>query len=232
MKKRFLLGTLLFVFLFILTGCKNDALKFKEDYESMNGKENSMGKIHRTITIDEKNPYVYISPKDLVGKIENKETFYVYFGSTLCPWCRSVIEKSIEVAKNKGISKIYYVDIWDKDGNEILRDKYIINSNDELELTVEGTKEYKKLLAYFDSVLSNYTLKDSNGNTISTNEKRIFAPNFIYVEKGEAKNLVEGISDKQSDSREELTTEMLKDEENIFNGFFKENDSCKIDSKC
>lgn len=231
MKKRFLIG-LLFILIFILTGCRNDGLKFKEDYESMNGKENKMGKIHRTVNINEKNPYVYITPKNLVEKIENKETFYVYFGSTLCPWCRSVIEKSIEVAKEKGISKIYYIDIWDNEGNEILRDKYTLNENGTLELTVKGTSEYRKLLAYFDSVLSNYNLKDSNGNNVSTNEKRIYAPNFIYVENGEAKNLVEGISDKQNDSREELTEEMLKDEENIFNSFFKESDVCKIDNKC
>lgn len=230
MKKRIIL--LFLVFIFFLTGCKSDALKFKEDYESMNGKENASGKIHRTVNIDEKNPYVYASAKDIVNMIENKETFYVYFGSTLCPWCRSVIEKSIEVSKSKGITKIYYVDIWDKDGNEILRDKYSLNEDGSLELTIKGTEEYRKLLAYFDSVLSNYNLTDSNGNSVSTNEKRIYAPNFIYVEKGEAKNLIEGISEHQKDSREELTEEILKDEENIFNGFFKESDACKIDNKC
>ena len=32
--------------------------------------------------------------------------------------------------------------------------------------------------------------------------------------------MVEGISDKQKDSREELTEEMLEDEEKIFNDFF------------
>ncbi len=232
MKKKFLLGIILLFSVFALTGCKNDALKFKEDYESMNGKENAMGKVHRTINISEKNPYVYVTPKELIKKIENKETFYVYFGSTLCPWCRSVIEKSIEVANNKGISKVYYVDIWDNEGNEILRDKYVLREDGTLELTIKGTPEYEELLTYFDNVLSNYNLKDSNGNTISTNEKRIYAPNFIYVENGKAINLVEGVSDKQKDSREELTTEMLQDEEKIFNGFFKNNDSCKVDSKC
>lgn len=232
MKRKFLITILLLVSIFTLTACKNDALKFKEDYESINGKENAAGKIHRTVKIDEKNPYVYITPKVLVEKIENKETFYVYFGSTLCPWCRSVIEKSIEVSKNKGINKIYYIDIWDKEGNEILRDKYTLKEDGTLELTIEGTSEYKKLLAYFGSVLSNYNLKDSSGKNISTNEKRIYAPNFIYVENGEAKKLVEGISSKQSDSREELTSEMLKEEENIFNSFFKDSDVCKIDNKC
>ena len=43
----------------------------------------------------------------------------------------------------------------------------------------------------------------------------------MYVEKGKAVRLVTGVSDKQEDSREELTDEMLEDEEKIFTEFFK-----------
>ena len=56
--------------------------------------------------------------------------------------------------------------------------------------------------------------------TISTGEKRIYAPNFMYIEKGEIKRLVTGKSELQKDSREELTKEMLEDEDKIFNEFF------------
>jgi hypothetical protein len=69
-------------------------------------------------------------------------------------------------------------------------------------------------------VLKEYNLKDENGEDIFTGEKRIYAPNYFYIEKGVVKNMVEGISDKQKDSREELTEEMLEDEEKIFNDFF------------
>ncbi len=230
MKKRLFVLTLIVL---LICGCTSrSATEFKKEYEALNGVENANGKKHREISIDKDNPFEKVSAEEVVDKTENKETFYVYFGSTLCPWCRSVIEKSIEVANNKGISKVYYVDIWDNEGNEILIDKYVLREDGTLELTIKGTPEYEELLTYFDNVLSNYNLKDSNGNTISTNEKRIYAPNFIYVENGKAINLVEGVSDKQKDSREELTTEMLQDEEKIFNGFFKNNDSCKVDSKC
>lgn len=230
MKRKFLLGILLLL-TFILTACGSDALKFKKDYEDNNGKLNIAGKEHRTVEISKDNPFVYATDLDIVDKIENKETFYVYFGSTLCPWCRSVIEKFIEVANERGVKKVYYVDIWDSEGNEIMRDKYKVNDDGTLELVNEGTEAYRKLLAYFDSVLSQYNLT-LNGNKVSTGEKRIYAPNFIYVENGEAKDLVEGISDKQTDSREDLTEEMLNDEEEIFNNFFKASDVCKIDSKC
>lgn len=230
--KKYLLGILLLIMVFALTACNNDASKFKRDYESLNGKVNASGKEHRTISIDKKNPFVYSTDKEIVEMIEDKETFYVYFGSTSCPWCRSVIEAFIKVANEKNVPKVYYVDIWDSEGNEIVRDKYKVNDEGNIELVVEGSEAYKKLLVYFDSVLSDYNLTNSSGDKVSTGEKRIYAPNFIYVENGEAKDLVEGISANQLDSREPITYGLLKDEEDIFENFFKEADVCKVDSKC
>lgn len=206
----------------MLVGCNknNKALEFKKEYESLNGEKSKSGKEHRSVTIDKDNPYEKVDAKEIVKKIENKETFYVYFGDKLCPWCRSVIEKSIEVAKKNKIEKIYYVPIWNDDGEEILRDKFEFLDG-ELKKTIQGTDEYQKLLQVFDDLLSEYTVKDQDGNKVSTGEKRIFAPNYIYVEKGIPKKITTGTSDKQTDSREELTKEILEDEENLFNDFFK-----------
>ena len=208
--------------LVILTGCTNkNALDFKKEYEALNGKENASGKVHRTINISEDNPYEKVSSKKILELIGNKETFYVYFGDEMCPWCRSVIEKSIEVAKKNNIKKIYYVKIWDSEGNEVLRSKYKLNDSNEPELVQKGTDDYYELLKKFDKVLADFTLSTKTGEKINVNEKRIYAPNFIYVEKGVPIKIVEGISDKQKDSREDLTKEILKDEEDLFNKFFK-----------
>ena len=134
---------LLALSLLLLVGCSNkNASNFKKDYEEMNGKTNSYGKKYREVTINKKNPFIEVEASEIVKKIENKETFYVYFGSRLCPWCRSVIEKSIEVSNKNNIKKIYYVDIWDDEGNEILRDKYTLDDNNEKVLVNEG-KERK-----------------------------------------------------------------------------------------
>ena len=207
--------------LFLTTGCGNkDAQKFKEEYESINGSENVSGKVHRTVNINEKNPFVYTTAEDIVKKIENKETFYVYFGDKLCPWCRSVIEKFIEIANDKNIKTVYYVPIWDEDGEEIVRDKLKVNDEGNIEVVKEGTAAYKTLLEKLDNVLSVYSLSDKDGKSVDSKEKRIYAPNFIYIESGEAKKLVEGISEKQTDARQELTEEILKDEEEILNSFF------------
>ena len=220
MKKNIIIVLLLII---LSLGCvrkeNSYSINFKEEYEILNDITNKNGKQHRSVSIDKNNPYQKVTPKDVIDKIESKETFYLYVGDSLCPWCRSVIEKSIEVANNKKIDKIYYIEIWDDEGNEILRDKYQLNDG-KVEKIKDGTDEYYKMLDYFEYLLSDYTLTDEDGKKVSVGEKRIFAPNFIYIEYGTAKKLVEGISDKQKDSREELTEDILKDEEKIFEDFF------------
>ena len=220
MKKILLMLLVVMITLLVITGCsKRASLDFKDEYESLNGKTNKSGKEHRSVTIPKDNPYEKVSPSKIVELIDNKETFYVYFGDKLCPWCRSVIEKSCEIAKDNKIKKIYYVNIWDDDGNEIFRDKYSLEDGKVVKVS-DGIDEYYKLIEKFDNLLSDYTLTDEDGNSIEVGEKRIYAPNFVYVEKGKAIKLVEGISDKQKDSREELTEDMLKDEEEQFNDLF------------
>ena len=237
MRKNILKIGLCLIILFGFTACNknnNDnskAIEFKNEYESLNGKTNKKGKIHRTISIDKDNPYEKITPQKVVEMLNNKETFYLYVGDKLCPWCRSVIEKSIEVAKNNKINKVYDIDIWDDDGNEILRDKYEVKNN-ELVKTVESIYEYEILLNKFSNFLEDYIVKDDNDKEYNTNEKRIFAPNYFYIEKGEVVRMTDGMSDKQEDSRDDLTEEILKDEEKKFNEFFEVSDVCTSKESC
>lgn len=211
------------IIILLVTGCckeSKDALKFKKEYESINGKDTGYGKKHRILNINKNNPFVYISTKDLIKKIDNKDTFYVYFGSPKCPWCRSALEKAIEVANKNNIDKIYYVDIWDKDGNEILRDRYIVEDG-KLQEKIKGTDDYYILLDKLKNVLSDYSVTDESGKEYDVNEKRIYAPNYIYIKNGKAKSLIEGTSNNQKDPFEKLTDKLLKDEEKMFNNFFK-----------
>ena len=233
MKKRILLLMLIIMSLFTVVGCekkddKNYGLEFKKEYESLNGKTNKAGKEHRTINISEDNPYIKVEPAEVVKMIDNKKSFFLYVGDPLCPWCRSVLEKSIEVANKYKIKKIYYIKIWDEDGNEIFRDKYEIKDN-ELVKIVEGSKEYKRLLKEFDSVLSDYNITNEKEESINTGEKRIYAPNYFYIKNGKVVKLITGNSNLQKDSREELTEEILEDEEKQFIELFKLDTSCSKD---
>ena len=217
--------------MFTLTSCANkDHIAFKENYESLNGTTNKNGKEHRTVTIPKDNPIIISNASEIIKKIENEESFYVYFGSTLCPWCRSVIEKAIEIANTNGIDKIYYVDVWDEEGNEILRDRYTIDDNGNAVEEIEGTEEYYKLLTYLNDVLPDYTYaaNKNGGQKLDIDEKRIYLPTFIYIAKGKPIRATGGISDLQTDSRQELTNEILQDEEKQFDDFFISvcDDSC------
>ena len=222
MKKKVLLLILLVLAVVGVTGCKKqneDALKFKEEYESFNNQKNDYFE-YRALSIDEKNPFVFATDEDIVEMFENEDDFIVYFGDPQCPWCRSVVEQAIKSAKENNIKKIYYVRFWKGFHEELIRDVYKLDENNEPVLDQEGSKAYTKLLEYLDGVLNEYTLKDAEGNTISTNEKRIFLPNFVAVQGGQAKELVQGISDKQTEYNGELTEEIIKDEQKIFNDFF------------
>ena len=97
---------ILILAVFSLTACtKKDSVLFKDEYESLNGTKNANGKEHRTVSIPSDNPIIISDAKEIVKMVESEESFYVYFGSKLCPWCRSVIEKALEVANMNGVKK-------------------------------------------------------------------------------------------------------------------------------
>ena len=224
MKKKVLVLITLFLVSFLLVGCtsKKDskaALDFKKEYEAVNGKEAKMGMTHRTIKIDKDNPFEKVEPKKIVELLDKKESFYLYIGDPYCPWCRSVIEKAVEVAKAKKVKKVYYIDFWDDDWNEILRDKYEFKDG-KLVKTVEATKEYERMLKEFGPLLRDYTVTDENGNEVEVGEKRAFGATFIAVKKGKAVRMTEGHSKKQKGAFDELTDEILDDEEEEFNKLF------------
>lgn len=212
--KKILIISLACVLAFTSTACslfkKTDAVKFKEEYESLNGvKSKKTGKINRSVNISKDNVFVYKKASDIVDAINNKETFAVYFGFSECPWCRSVISTLSEVATDIGIDEIYYVDVSDiRDELEVKNGKVVTKK--------QGDKSYMELLKLLDNVLDDYTLTDDSDKEISTSEKRIYAPNVVSVVAGKAIKKDTGISDKQTNPYMKLTAKMKKETYNKF----------------
>ena len=237
MKRKILLSLLIIITLFTVTACgkkeeKKDnkaALEFKEEYESLNGKMARFKKEHRTLSISEDNPYVKTTPAKVLEMIENKESFFLYVGDPLCPWCRSVIEQSIETAKEYGIEKIYYIDFWDDENKEILRDVYELVDG-KIVKTVEETEEYKKLLDLCgdDLGLRNYTVTDKKGKEVEVNKKRFYGPSFFEIKNGVFVKYTDARSSKQTGPLDELTDEIKKDMDEKFSDLFTEvcTDAC------
>ncbi len=142
--KKFMKIILIILLLIGITGCgqekETDALKFKNEYESYNGKVNERNqKEYRSISIEEDNPIAYATAEDISLKMDRKESFYVYFGFSTCPWCRSMIENMLKAAKEHEVGTIYYVDVLE------IRDTKTVNAEGEIELTREGDPFYMKL---------------------------------------------------------------------------------------
>lgn len=208
-----------------------DELKFKEDYESLNGEKNSSGKNYRVLKISKDNNMIYSSVSEVLKKIENKETFVVYFGFNSCPWCRSVLNELISASNDLNINKIYYVNV--RENGVDIRDTLEYKDGNIVK-TKEGVEGYDKLLEVFNDVLSDYSLSDSDGNKIDSKEKRIYAPNVIAIVNGKAAKLTSGISDSQNDAYMDLTNEMKKETYDKFTEVLKliNNTSCGLDKEC
>ena len=220
----------------LLVGCSNkekeldDSVKFKEEYESINGEVSYGENTYRELSIDKDNPIIYKSAKDIVEMIDNKETFVVYFGFSTCPWCRSVINNLINVSKDLEIDTIYYVDVKE------IRDVMKLDEENAVYIDKEGTKDYYNLLFRLNDVLEDYTLTDKDGNEINTNEKRIYAPNIVAVIEGKATKMTTGISDMQEDAYMELSDEINIDSYDMIKCVLEctkeEKEVCPLDKSC
>ena len=211
--RKIVYGLLVGALLISITGCnlwrQSDAMKFKKEYESLNGTKSSSGKTIRTIAIEEENPIVYATAEEIVEKIEEGETFVVYFGFASCPWCRAMIEQLLASAKENNIKTIYYVDISN------IRNNYEWKTG-KIEKTEEGTDGYNELVDLLSNVLSDYTITNDKDEKVNTGEKRIYAPNVVAIVNGKAVEMVEGTSKALEDPYSELTEEMKEDSFNSF----------------
>ena len=213
----------------ISNNSQTDGIKFKEEYEKLNGKKNDQGKKYREIIIDSKNKMVYKTTEEVLNLIDKKKSFVLYFGFDTCPWCRSVVPTLASISKELN-QEVYYIDVKD------IRDTFELDDDNKPKLVKKGSKDYSKLLEKLEPVLEDYTLTDSDNNEIKVGEKRIYAPSIVSVIDGKAKELTTGISDKQIDGYMKLTKEMEKGTYNKIKKVLKQvsdkNNTCYLDKGC
>lgn len=178
--KKISLIIIMILAIFCLGGCKSkntDALKFKNEYEDLNGKTSKSGKTYLDVSIDDDNPIVYLTAKEASEKI-NSDTGVFYFGFPECPWCRNALPVLLNAAKNSELDKIYYVNMYD------VRDTMEVDTEGNVVTTKKGATGYSELLDSLDSILDEYTLTDSNDNQVLTGEKRVYVPLVVFVVDG------------------------------------------------
>ncbi len=227
--KKVLLIAFVFVSVLAIYGCnkKNantDALKFKEEYESLNDKKNSSNKIYPKVSISKDNKVKYAS-YDRLLEILDKESGIIYLGYPECPWCRNAVPVLLEAASELDLD-VYYMNMHDE------RDTIKIKEDGSMEIVNPGTDGYKKLLQRLDAILPDYTLEDVNGKTVSANEKRIYVPLVIFVRDGEIVGYYADTVESQTNPYELLNNDQKNELMDIYLELMHKvlNDVC--DDKC
>ncbi len=106
LKRRNSLFVILLVICLLVSGCgkkESDAIKIKKEYEEYN---NTMMKV----SMEEDNPFVYISEEELYNKMNNKKAFCLFICTPKNENCRRDIAPLIEAGKDLNIKSIYYMD--------------------------------------------------------------------------------------------------------------------------
>ena len=187
MKKKtiVIIGIIVFIFLgslggfFLLKTTSNeDALRFKNEYEALNGTiRESDGATYNIVSISRNNPIQYVDAKGAVDVLESDKAI-LYIGADWCPWCRNAVPVLFEVAKKYSVSTIYYLDLDDEKDSFEIQDGNLVKTKD-------GSVGYYELLDKLSNYLNDYVLKDSNGKEYNTNEKRIYLPSVYAIKSGE-----------------------------------------------
>ena len=124
-----------------------------------------------------------------------------------------MVENLLDLADKNKVD-VYYVDVLDiRDVKEISDGKVVT--------VKDGDKAYMELLSKLDTVLSDYSLKDDDGKSYETNEKRIYAPNVVAIVNGKPEKMVEGISEDLKDPYGKITKKMKQDSINQLKCIFK-----------
>lgn len=156
-----------------------DSVKFKKEYEKMN---NLIDKV--AINVDKDNLIKYSSLEEINKKIDNNDSFVIFFGSPYFNESRYTINAFIEASKEYGIEEIYYVDLMPegKEENDI-RTAYGLNENGEVYKTREGSDEYNKFISSAKELLPN-PYEEFINNSVYAGEKTILNAGYIYVKYG------------------------------------------------
>lgn len=155
-----------------------DAERFKQSYESLNDTiREGTDNVYHAIEIANNNPIVYVNIKETLNLL-NSDHAIIYIGGNWCPHCRNAVPVLLEVAKQFGLNKIYYLELDDTKSLFEWKDGELVKTRD-------GSAEYYQLLDTLSEHLSDYSINDLEGNPQPTGEKRIYVPYVIAVKDGE-----------------------------------------------
>ena len=206
-----------------------DAVKFKQEYESLNGLVNENNeKEYLNVEIEEENPIIYKSGQEILDIMKNEDAI-IYFGFAACPWCRNAVPVLLETAKELNVDKIYYVDILD------MRDTYKFSGSIEPEQTKKGTDAYYSILKILDKKLEKFYVTDDAGNMYDTGVKRLYAPTVVSMSGGKVKGFHVATVESQKDPYKALDDKQKEELKTAYKDLIKaikDDTVCKDNKAC
>lgn len=189
-----------------------DSLKFKEDYERVNGKKISDELTYSSLDIPKNNPIKYSSYEEIF-KILDNGTGIIYLGFPECPWCRNIVPVLIDTALKSKVKTIYYLNI--KDDRNVLS----LTKKGKIKTEKEGTEDYLKLVDLLKDNLREYEgLKNKD-------IKRIYVPLVIFIKDGKIVGTYESLPAFQERTNGNGFTQMNEKEKSelskIYENYFK-----------
>ena len=182
---------------------KMDALKFKTEYESLNGKKNKNNKEYVHVEINKNNPFVYASFDEVIDTLKNG-TGVIYFGFPECPWCRNMVSVLLDAANEMGIDKIYYFNALE------MRDIKSLNEDGSIKIDKAGTDEYYELVSALGDSIGAY--EGLNDDSI----KRLYFPTVVFVKNGKILSSHIGTLDSQTDPYKTLSSSQKNELKDIY----------------
>lgn len=210
---------------------KSDAVRFKNEYESLNNKTSISEKKIKSLKISSKNPIKYSDYDEIIDVIKNKSGV-IYLGYPDCPWCRTAVPVLLEAAKDYNIDTIYYLNIKDDRDYYEVKDGKVVYQKDENGKEKKGVKGYFKLLKLLDKELDEYTIKDEDGKEYNVGEKRIYVPLIIFVNEGKIVGTHTSTVDTQESGYDDLTDEEYDELNGIYAEYIKQLVNNYCDEAC
>lgn len=203
------------------TSYTEDELKFKEEYESINGQERgTSGILHKEVDIPKNNNVEYLTDEETVKFLENG-TGVIYMGFKECPWCRNAVPVLLQAAKNAGLEKVYYLDVTN------IKSTIVINAKGKAEITKKGTDAYYKIMELLDDYLVEYKI-----NGVKTGEKRILSPTVVTVKEGVVTGFHVGTLDEHVKDDDGVLPDLTDEQQEQLNDIYAEMINTVSDSAC
>lgn len=182
-----------------------DEVKFKDEYENLNGQELAPNYILKNVEIDIDNNVNYVGDDDILDLLTNG-TNIIYFGWSDCNWCRSIVPVLIESINDNNIDNLYYYDF------KSLRNIYENNTDE------EKNKLYEDILAIIEEKINSYFGEESNRSGM----KKILAPTVVFIKDGKLLGVHVKSVDSQINSTDDLSKEQKKELKEIYSNYIEQ----------